>query len=81
MFYLWSYIRSIGFLPVVILKPRLLIAVWLSGLENTFKRIVLLPLATTIFICTHSCSKINYNNENSRKLKIRVLAPCNNHGG
>ena len=42
----------------------MLIAVCLSGLENSFKCIVLLPLTTTISICTHSCSKINNNNEN-----------------
>ena len=42
----------------------MLIAVCLSGLGNTFKCIALLPLTTTIYICTHSYSKINNNNEN-----------------
>ena len=34
----------------------------------------------TIFICTHSCSKISYGSENI-KSKIRVLAGWENHRG
>ena len=37
-----------------------------SPLENktTMDKLHLKKKTTTIFICTHSCSKINYDNEN-----------------
>ena len=48
---------------------------WNILVQSNLFKITTTKTITTIFICTHSCSKITYNNENIKSKKLEKWLP------